>query len=248
MLTTGLTRLTRRAVSRVRVAAPQRGLSSAKRPAAQGIGARGPVTWGTLIATSAAGGALLLYYESEKERRQTQVSKRVKSVGKPALGGPWTLVDTAGQAVTDAQLRGEFLLLYFGFTRCPDICPSELVKMGEIIDGLDERFGPVVRPVFISVDPPRDTVAQLRAYSRDFHRRILFLTGTPAQVAKATRAYRVYFSEAGADVDEADDDYLVDHSIVLYLVGRDGEFLEFFTQSTTAEECVVRASPYLQGD
>ena len=101
----GLTRLTRRAVSRVRVAAPQRGLSSAKRPAAQGIGARGPVTWGTLIATSAAGGALLLYYESEKERRQTQVSKRVKSVGKPALGGPWTLVDTAGQAVTDAQLR-----------------------------------------------------------------------------------------------------------------------------------------------
>ena len=96
MLTTGLTRLTRRAVSRVRVAAPQRGLSSAKRPAAQGIGARGPVTWGTLIATSAAGGALLLYYESEKERRQTQVSKRVKSVGKPALGGPWTLVDTAG--------------------------------------------------------------------------------------------------------------------------------------------------------
>ena len=117
--------------------------------------------------------------------------------------------------------------------------------MGEIIEGLDKRFGPVVRPVFISVDPPRDTVAQLRAYSRDFHRRILFLTGTPAQVAKATRAYRVYFSKAGSNEKEADDDYLVDHSIVLYLVGRDGEFLEFFTQSTTAEECVARASPYL---
>ena len=99
--------------------------------------------------------------------------------------------------------------------------------MGEIIDGLDERFGPVVRPVFISVDPPRDTVAQLRAYSRDFHRRILFLTGTPAQVAKATRAYRVYFSKAGADVDEADDDYLVDHSIAVAPRRKRRRVLEF---------------------
>lgn len=222
---------------------PGRALSSAKRPAPGGM--RGPVTWGTLGVTGAVSAALLMYYESEKERRQTQVAKRVKSVGKPALGGPWTLVDTTGAPVTDAQLRGEYLLLYFGFTRCPDICPSELVKMGEIIEGLDQRFGPVVRPVFISVDPPRDTVGQLRAYSADFHRRILFLTGTPDQVAKATRAYRVYFSKADVDKDNADE-YLVDHSIVLYLVGVDGEFLDFFTQSTTARECVERAAQYIQ--
>lgn len=89
------------------------------------------------------------------------------SYGKPALGGPWTLVDFTGKPVTDADFRGEFLLLYFGFTHCPDICPSELVKVGRILDLLDkEQSLPMVRPVFISVDPDRDNVGQLRHYAQ----------------------------------------------------------------------------------
>lgn len=92
---------------------------------------------------------------------------KVTSYGKPALGGPWTLVDFTGKPVTDADFRGEFLLLYFGFTHCPDICPSELVKVGRILDLLDkEQSLPMVRPVFISVDPDRDNVGQLRHYAQ----------------------------------------------------------------------------------
>lgn len=210
-----------------------------------GVPNRGPVTWGSALLTAALGGGLLMYYQSEKERRQTTTTTTVKAVGKAALGGPWTLVDDSGLPTTDADLAGQHTLFYFGFTRCPDICPSELVKVGEIIDELDRRVGPKgpkVLPVFISVDPMRDSVEQLREYSRDFHPRMLFLTGTPDQVAAATRAYRVYFSKADA---VSDQEYLVDHSIVMYLNGPDGEFLEFFTQSSSAADAVKKIMPII---
>ncbi|CAM9316691.1 unnamed protein product, partial [Phaeothamnion confervicola] len=162
-----------------------------------------------------------------------------KSFGKPALGGPWSLVDMHGAPRTDRDYRGRFTLLYFGFTHCPDICPSELVKVGNVIEELDKRLGPgVVKPVFISVDPERDSLQQLRHYAQDFHPSIDYLTGTKEQVARAAKAYRVYFSKAD-DHDEGED-YLVDHSIVLYLNGPDNDFLDFLTQRTTPADCLDR--------
>lgn len=89
------------------------------------------------------------------------------SIGKPLLGGPWTLVDCDTRtAVTDASFRGKFTLLYFGFTHCPDICPNELVRIGDVLDKLSAENAPEVVPLFVTVDPRRDTIAQMQAYKR----------------------------------------------------------------------------------
>jgi len=204
----------------------------------------GPISWTSLLLAGLTGTGVVYYFLTEKEKKQRDaIARNTKSIGKPKLGGQWTLVDHTGRAVTDATLRekGEFALLYFGFTYCPDICPAELIKMKNIVEKLDalDDVGPVVLPVFISVDPKRDGVAQIAHYIKDFHPRMVGLTGTPEQVSKACRAFRVYHSIADQDAED-EDDYLVDHSIVMYLIGPDGVFLDFYTQLTEVDEAVER--------
>jgi protein SCO1/2 len=168
------------------------------------------------------------------------------SVGKPLLGGPWTLIDCdTRRAVTDASFLGKYVLLYFGFTHCPDICPNELVRIGEVLDKLkqDDKNSPDIIPIFVTVDPNRDTIAQMQAYKQDFHPSLKMLCGTRDQIADITKAYRVYFSKANENEDD-DDDYLVDHSIVMYLVGPNGDFLDFFTQSARVEDMVQKIKTY----
>lgn len=190
-----------------------------------------------------AGGGVVYYFVSAKEEKKARaVAANTKAIGKPQLGGQWTLVNHLGEAVTDASLTKDghtHALLYFGFTYCPDICPAELIKMKRIVDLLDARIGPKVLPVFITCDPKRDGVRQVAHYIKDFHPRMVGLTGTPGQISKACRAFRVYHSIADQD-DEDEDDYLVDHSIVMYLVGSDGMFLDFYTQLTEPEEAADR--------
>jgi protein SCO1/2 len=149
------------------------------------------------------------------------------------LGGPFELVDRKGQVKTDEDLKGQYLLIYFGFVFCPDICPQEMEKQSHAIELLDAEFGPVATPVFISIDPKRDTPAQVDDYCKEFHPRLVGLTGTPEQVKKASRAYRVYFNE-GLKTDEKD--YLIDHSIIHYFMGKDGKFIDFFGKNMTAKE------------
>lgn len=209
------------------------------------------------------GSGAVAYYYVEKDRLQTQskqkvvdvcsncshrscfvATSKVVSVGKPLLGGPWTLVDSASRtAVTDASYRGKYTLLYFGFTHCPDICPNELVRIGDVLDKLAKENAPEVVPLFITVDPNRDTIAQMLEYKKDFHPSFQMLTGTRSQIADITKAYRVYFTKANEN-DDDDDDYLVDHSIVMYLVGPDGEFLDFFTQSARVDDIVTKIKSY----
>jgi len=226
-----------------RVLAPGKRFLSSKR-SEQGAG-RGPIGWASFGVILATGGALLAYYIREKERKIEQMrQKNSRVIGKPLLGGPWTLVDHTGRPVTEACLREgghTHGLLYFGFTHCPDICPAELIKIKEIVERLDadDEIGPVVRPAFITVDVKRDGVAQVAHYIKDFHPRTLGLTGTPKQVEKACKAFRVYHSIADQDL-ENEDDYLVDHSIVSYLIGPDGNFLDFYTQMTEVDEAVRR--------
>ena len=216
-------------------------------PHPQGAG-RIPVTWVSLGVMVVAGGAVVAYFEYEKERKSTQVVSNMVTYGKPALGGPWTLVDSAGRPVTDASLRGQWALLYFGFAHCPDICPSELQKMTQVVKRLEKTrgVGAAVVPVVISVDPKRDSVEQMHHYKQDFHPRMMALTGTPAQIEKAARHYRVYFRNTQETEDEDDDDYLVDHSIVMYLIDPEGEFQEFFTQIASADEIVERISTHVK--
>lgn len=185
----------------------------------------------------------MVFYQTEKERKTKSVSSSVTNVGRPALGGPWVLVDHNGRPVTDASFRGRYTLLYFGFTYCPDICPNELVKIGNIVAEMEKRKLPPLQPLFISVDPKRDSVGQLRNYAQDFHPALLYLTGTVEQVAAAAKAYRVYFSKVD---DQTEEDYLVDHSIVLYLNGPDGQFLDFFTQRTLVSDIVDRIEAHMR--
>ncbi|EQC27550.1 hypothetical protein SDRG_14607 [Saprolegnia diclina VS20] len=208
----------------------------------------GPVSWASMALAGVIGGGVLMYYKNEKDRLQTQTTGKVTTVGKALLGGPWTLVDCAsGTCVTDASFRGKHTILYFGFTHCPDICPNELVRLGEVLDKVPDLD---IEPLFITVDPARDTVAQMEAYKQDFHPKLRMLCGTPDMIKDVTKAYRVYFTKADeTEVDddaEEDEEYLVDHSIVMYLIGPDGEFMDFFTQSARVDDIVKKIRTLVQ--
>ena len=133
-------------------------------------------------------------------------------------------------------------MIYFGFTFCPDICPEELEKIGEIVDLMDkEPEAPKVYPIFISVDPRRDTPEKIKTYLEDFHPRFVGLTGTRDQVKRATKSYRVYFSE-GPEAAGTVNEYIVDHSIVTFLVDPAGKFQQHFGQRITPEEAAEKVA------
>lgn len=162
------------------------------------------------------------------------------SAGKPAIGGPWSLVDLDGNLVTNNSFVGKWTLLYFGFARCPDICPSEMVKVGKVMDMMKKQHPEMhknIQPIFVSIDPARDSLKALRDYASDFHPSYVFLTGAPQQVQEMAKKYRVYMSKA----DETEDgDYLVDHSIVIYLHDETGDIADCFTQSMRPSDVVEK--------
>lgn len=147
------------------------------------------------------------------------------------LGGPFQLVDQDGQTVTDASFAGKFMLIYFGFTFCPDVCPTELQAMATAIDDLGAS-GEKVQPILISVDPARDTPAQLKSYVASFHPRLVGLSGSDEQVAAAAKAYRVYYAKGPAD---ADGNYVMDHTSFVYLMGPDGKLRSVFRAGASPE-------------
>ena len=149
-----------------------------------------------------------------------------------SIGGPFTLIDQHGRTVTDRDFRGRWLLVYFGFTYCPDVCPTSLARNGDAVTLLGDK-GKQVVPVLITVDPERDTPEKLKDYVVSFHPRAVGLTGTPEQIAAVAREYRVYYATARRD---ADKDYLVDHSSITYLIGPDGRFVKVFRHEANAEE------------
>lgn len=162
------------------------------------------------------------------------------------FGGSFTLVDQYGKTRTDRDFRGRFLLVYFGYTYCPSICPTNLVHMADALTRLGaaaER----VQPVFITIDPMRDTPAQIRAYVDSFGERFIGLTGSEAQIRDVARKYRVHRRKV-QDPDaapDAKDAYLVDHSSITHLVGPDGKFVTLFPHDTTGEVMARRMKKYL---
>jgi protein SCO1/2 len=149
------------------------------------------------------------------------------------LGGPFDLTDHQGRRVTDQDLHGTWTLLYFGYTSCPDVCPTELQTMAGALDILGPDLARRVRPIFATIDPQRDTPARLAGYVALFDPRLVGLTGTPDQVARAARAFRVYYARSRA---EGASDYLMDHSSFLYLLDPDGAVQALFRAGTTAED------------
>jgi cytochrome oxidase Cu insertion factor (SCO1/SenC/PrrC family) len=157
------------------------------------------------------------------------------------IGGPFALTDQNGTRRTDADFRGKLMLVYFGFTYCPDVCPTDLLQMALAVDQLGEA-GELVQPVFITVDPERDTPEHLKQYMALFHPRFVGLSGEAPAIAAAARAYRVFYKK----VEWSDrSGYTVDHSAFIYLMGRDGEYLGFFPPGASAERLVETIRPLL---
>ena len=139
------------------------------------------------------------------------------------VGGAFSLVDTDGRTVTDRDFRGRWVLVYFGYTSCPDVCPLTLHDMAEALERLGPK-GARVQPVFVTVDPQRDTPAVLRAYAASIDPRLVALTGPEDAVATTLRAFRVQ-REIRHVAGQPHDDYLLDHTAVLFLLGPDGRFI-----------------------
>src|SRR5262245_35383694 len=153
--------------------------------------------------------------------------------GEATVGGPFRLTDQHGATVTEQDFAGRYMLIYFGYTFCPDVCPLSLANMTQALDLLPPDQAEQVVPVFITVDPERDTVEQLAEYAPLFHPRLVALTGSPEAIKAAARAYRVYFAKAGKD---GSDDYLMDHSTFIFLMGPDGRYVRHFAHNAAPEE------------
>lgn len=152
------------------------------------------------------------------------------SSGTALVGGPFTLTDQDGRKVTEKDFLGKYMLVFFGYTYCPDICPTELQVMSAALDSLGAKAD-AIQPVFISVDPRRDTPEVLKQYVGNFHPRLMGLTGTPDEIASVAKTYRVFFSRVE---NSGSDTYLVDHSTVMYLMDPQGRFLKHFSYTTDA--------------
>jgi protein SCO1 len=152
-----------------------------------------------------------------------------------AIGGPFRLIDQSGKPVSDADLKGKWQLVFFGYTHCPDACPTALNEMALALDQLGEKRGEV-EIVFITVDPDRDTPEVMKSYVQSFDAPIIALTGSPEAVAQAAKAYRVYYAKHP----RADGDYDMDHSAVIYVMNPEGRFTATFTPDSTADAIAQR--------
>ena len=204
---------------------PDNGLDQSRDPRSL---RRNPLVWIAVI------GAIVLYTQTEDNSLFGNFTDAQNpKVQLNDVGGPFTLTDHTGQRVSDQDFRGRFMLVYFGYSYCPDVCPTDLLVMSHAVDMLGDA-GERVQPIFITVDPARDTVASLANYVPNFHPRLKGLTGSEAEIAAAARAYNAYFKLG--EEKEAPDDYLVEHTEIIYLMSPDGEFLDHFQRGLRPAE------------
>lgn len=193
----------------------------------------GPMLALALVAIAAVGILAIRQYTGLSESIAAETGAGENKLN---IGGPFTLVDQDGQTVTEANYSGRWLLVYFGYTYCPDVCPTSLTRNVDAIELLGDK-GDLVTPVLISIDPQRDTPDKLKQYVGLFHPRMVGLTGTPEQIAAVAKEYRVFYMRSPGDTP---DSYVVDHSSLTYLVGPDGKVAQFFSHSATPEEIANR--------
>ncbi|XP_069812393.1 protein SCO2 homolog, mitochondrial [Dendropsophus ebraccatus] len=188
-----------------------------------------------LVSCIIGGAAVGIWQYLRWEKQEKKKLERIQQLRTIAVGqGDFSLTDHKGQPCCKKDLKGNWVLLYFGFTHCPDICPDELQKLSSAVFLLDKDPSlPPVLPVFISVDPERDNVAELAKYVSDFHPRLKGLTGTQEQIKAVAQAYRVYYSAGPRD---EDNDYIIDHTILIYLLNPDGLFTDYYNRSVNDQE------------
>lgn len=183
---------------------------------------------GLALATAVA--AVVALYLSNSGLREA-----AKNATAPAIGGPFSLIDHTGRGVTEADYRGKLMVVYFGYTFCPDVCPTGLYKIAQALDALGEDANGV-HPLFITVDPERDTTAVMKDYVANFHPDLVGLSGSLEQIGATTKAYRVYVAKAEPEAGAAADEYLVDHTAITYVMGRDGGFRQALSHGSSVEE------------
>ena len=178
-----------------------------------------------LLAASVAGG--VLWHESED---LPQLGHTIVS-GQIAIGGPYALTDQDGHPRASSDFRGQYQLIYFGYTFCPDVCPTTLALIAAAMDKLGANQERIV-PIFITIDPARDKPQVLKKYLAAFGPRFVGLTGTPDQIAKVEKEYRVFAKKTPM----ADGNYGIDHSSVIYLLGPDGKLAAFYDEAASPDD------------
>ena len=156
--------------------------------------------------------------------------KVAREMGAAAIGGPFKLTDQNGKPRSDADFRGEYTLVFFGYTNCPDVCPTTLQTLTDAMADLGPKAEKVT-PVFITVDPERDTAKALKDYAANFTPRLVMLTGSPADIAAVAKEYRVYYAKAGEGPN-----YAMDHTALIYLMGPDGTYVTHYAPQATADD------------
>lgn len=186
----------------------------------------------SVVGLAAAG--LIAFYQVQNEGLK-------KSIVASDFGGPFTLQNHLGENITHKDYEGQYRLIYFGFTYCPAICPTELQRMATILKELGTQ-GDVITPLFITVDPERDSVSVMKNYVEMFHPRLIGLTGTPAQIDEAKKSYKIYAAKVQ---DETMSDYTMDHSSFIYFMDKDNNLLRIFKSSDSIEDMTQIIKHYL---
>lgn len=185
-----------------------------------------------ILLTCIAGGTWLGYLYIQPRHLSTEAPVIVfqeKESGTPLIGGPFSLIDHESQPRTEADFKGKILLVYFGYSFCPDICPSALYNMSQALEALGPK-AKEIQPLFITIDPQRDTIQHLARYRENYHPRFIMLTGSEEQIQEAMKAYKVH----GAKVtpDGTTTEYLMDHTSIIYIMDRQGRFIAHFNHLT----------------
>lgn len=187
-----------------------------------------------VVVIAASAGRYLLLGDKPVDQQQAM---------KVSIGGPFALTDQTGKRVTQADYEGKYMLVYFGYTFCPDVCPTSLSIMADALDRLTPEQLDKLVPIFVTVDPERDTVEKMAAYVPNFHEKLQGLTGSVDEVKAAARAYKAYFAKVNED--DPDGNYLMDHSSTTYLMGPDGAFVTHFNHGTPSDKMAARLAEIL---
>jgi protein SCO1/2 len=171
-----------------------------------------------------------------------QEGQPVQSSGAALIGGPFSLVGADGKPVTDRDFRGRYMLIFFGFTHCPDICPAELQVIAQALEQLGDKAKKVV-PIFITLDPERDTPEAMANYVKSFGPNFVGLTGSPEAIAAAAKAYRVAYSKVENKASAGD--YSVDHSALAYLMDPEGRYVTHFSYGLSADQMAEKLEKLL---
>ena len=179
---------------------------------------------------------------------QTNAMEAIKKDQDAPIGGAFTLVDQEGKTRKDADFHGQLLLVAFGFTHCPDICPVTVGTLSKTMDALGDKASQVT-PLFITVDPERDTAEVMKEFLMNFDKHIVGLTGSELQIKQVADAYKIYYARAKEQAkasDAKDADYNVDHSGYIYMMGKDGQFIRVFPYNASEQEIATAVQAALK--